>query len=157
MLRKNVASQHVFFGLVNATTGAALTGATVAGHVGLDAAAQAAVTGTFTELGLGQYRFDPSQADTNGDFVGYIFTAAGAIPLNANFITTGGDFRQAANFGLTDIDATISSRSTYAGSDTAGTTTLLTRITGAVPLAVDYTTARAAKRRHRRPMQLQPR
>jgi hypothetical protein len=88
MLRRNVAGQRVFFGLVNAATGAALTGATPAGLRGLDGGGQAAVTGTFTELGSGQYRFDPSQADTDGDFVGYLFTAASAIPVSANFITT---------------------------------------------------------------------
>jgi hypothetical protein len=41
------------------------------------------------------------------------------------------DFTTAGSIGLlltTDINATISSRSTYAGADTAGTTTLLTRI-----------------------------
>jgi hypothetical protein len=39
----------------------------------------------------------------------------------------------------------VSSRSTYAGGDTSGVTTLLGRITGAVPLAADYTPTRAAK------------
>lgn len=110
MLRKNVASQYVKFGLVNASTGAALTGATVTGYRALDGAVQAPVTGTFTELGNGQYRFNPSQADTNGDQVGYLFTAASAIPTHANFFTTGGDFANAASFGLTNLDATISSR-----------------------------------------------
>lgn len=37
------------------------------------------------------------------------------------------------------IDAAISSRSTYAGGDTAGTTTLLSRVTGTVLLASGYT------------------
>lgn len=45
---------------------------------------------------------------------------------------------------LGTVDAAVSTRSTYAGADTAGTTTLLTRVTGAVPLAADYTAARAA-------------
>jgi hypothetical protein len=46
---------------------------------------------------------------------------------------------------LDRLDVAISTRSTYAGADTAGTTTLLGRITGAVPLAADYTPTRAAK------------
>src|SRR5260221_2603166 len=98
MLRKTTDGQHVFFGLINATTGAALTGATVSGHMSLDASAQAAVNGTFTEMGLGQYRFDPAAADTNANFVGYLFSAASAIPVNANFITTGGNFSDGVAF-----------------------------------------------------------
>lgn len=44
-----------------------------------------------------------------------------------------------------NVNATISSRSTYAGGDTSGVTTLLTRVPGVVPVATDYTAARAAK------------
>jgi hypothetical protein len=40
---------------------------------------------------------------------------------------------------LAHMDADVSSRSTYAGADTSGTTTLLTRVTGAVLLASNYT------------------
>jgi hypothetical protein len=52
---------------------------------------------------------------------------------------------------LDNLDATVSSRSTYAGADTTGTTTLLGRVTGTVALAatalstVDWTNARATK------------
>lgn len=87
MLQKNVANQYVFFGLVNASTGAGLAGATVSGVRTLDTGAQGAVTGTFDNLGGGQYRFNASQADTNGNFVGYFFTATNAVPVSANFIT----------------------------------------------------------------------
>jgi hypothetical protein len=47
----------------------------------------------------------------------------------------GGDFGTAGSIGLllnTDVNATVSSRSTYAGTDTAGTTTLLSRVPGTV-------------------------
>ena len=94
-LRRNIAGQRVFFGMVNATTGGPLAGATVTINRGLDGAAQAAVTGTVTELGGGQYRFDPSQADTDGDFVGYHMTATNAVPVSANFVTIGYDPRKA--------------------------------------------------------------
>jgi hypothetical protein len=40
---------------------------------------------------------------------------------------------------LARVDANVSSRSTYAGADTSGTTTLLSRVTGAVLLASNYT------------------
>jgi hypothetical protein len=44
-----------------------------------------------------------------------------------------------------NVDVAVSTRSTYAGADTSGTTTLLGRITGTLPLASDYTSARATK------------
>ncbi len=46
-------------------------------------------------------------------------------------LTAGGDFGTVGSIGkllVTDIDAAISSRSSYAGGDTAGTTTLLSRL-----------------------------
>ena len=209
MLRKNVAGQHFCFALINASTGAALTGATVACHISIDGAAQAAATGGVTEMGLGQYSFAPSQADTNGNQIGYLFTATSAIPLNVNVVTTACDPTSAA-FGLSlakttnitgfnDIAATaivtagaittssgaVSSvttvgsvtgsvgsvtsvvtanvtqiagasattvgsgvtfpesigTSTYSGTDTPGTTTLLSRITTAPPTASAIATA----------------
>lgn len=103
MLRKNVASQFIYFTLVNATNGAALTGATVTARTALGNAAQAAATGTTSELGNGHYRFNLSQADTNADFVGYLFTASNAIPVSFSFITTGGNFADAVRFGLTAL------------------------------------------------------
>jgi hypothetical protein len=39
------------------------------------------------------------------------------------------DYQDAAGFGLSRLDAAISTRSTYAGADTSGTTTLLSRLT----------------------------
>lgn len=42
-----------------------------------------------------------------------------------------------ANFGLTNLDAAVSSRSTYAGADTAGTTTLLARLTSGRATGLD--------------------
>jgi hypothetical protein len=83
-LRKNVASQVVTFSLVNATTGAALTGASVTTKVALDGT-QASGGGTVTELGTGQYKYVPSQAETNGTSVGFSFTASNAVPVNCVF------------------------------------------------------------------------
>lgn len=82
MYIKNTASQHVSFVLVKASDGTALTGATVTKMRSIDGGAQGAADGTVTELGGGQYDFAMSQADTNGDTVGYLFTAATAIPVN---------------------------------------------------------------------------
>ena len=87
MFYKNVAGQHVPFGLVNASNGAALTGATVTVRKTLDGAPQAAAAGAVAELGNGQYDFAPSQADTNGNQIGYLLTAPSAIPLQLTIFT----------------------------------------------------------------------
>lgn len=47
--------------------------------------------------------------------------------------------------GVANLDAAVSTRSTYNGLDTTGVTTLLSRITGVLPLASEYTAARALK------------
>jgi hypothetical protein len=110
MYRKNTANQYIYFALVNATTGAALTGATVTGKRAIDGAAQAAVTGTIAEDAGGQYHLTTSAADTNGNNVGFLFTATNAIPVSICVVTTAADPTNATSFGLTDLDATISSR-----------------------------------------------
>lgn len=125
MYRKNVAGQFLYFALVNATTGAALTGATVTAKRSIDGAAQASCTGTVAEDAGGQYHIALSQADTNGNNIGYLFTAANAIPVNISIVTTAADPTDALAFGLSRIDATISSRlasaSYSAPLDAAGT------------------------------------
>lgn len=84
-LKKNTAGQHIKFGLTNATTGAPLTGASPSGGVTLDGGTQTACVGVFTELGLGQYDYAPTQGETNGINGGYAFTATNAVgPVNYN-------------------------------------------------------------------------
>ena len=82
MYVKNTASQNLPFCLVKASDGTALTGATVGKYRSIDGGGQAAVTGTITELANGQYNLALSQADTNGDTVGFLFTATSAIPVH---------------------------------------------------------------------------
>lgn len=90
-LQKNVASQVVTFCLVNATTGAALSGATVTCVVCLDGTQSASAGTGPTSLGTGQYKYVPSQAETNGTSVGFGFTAANAVPANIHCFTIGQD------------------------------------------------------------------
>lgn len=101
-LKKNTASQTVGFCLVNASTGAALTGATVSVRRCLDGTF-AATTGAVTEDSGGLYKFAPSQADTNGDQVAYYFTATSAIPVCLNLRTTAADMADTVRFGLTAL------------------------------------------------------
>lgn len=112
MYRKNTASQYVYFCLVNATTGAALTGATVTAYRSLDAGTQVSATGTTTELANGQYRFNLSQADTNGDYGSYLFTASNAVPVEKTVVFTQANPQDSVSFGLSRLDATVSSRMT---------------------------------------------
>ncbi len=127
MYRKNVAGQYLYFTLVNATSGAALTGATVTAKRGIDGAAQASCTGTVTEDAGGQYHIALSQADTNGNNIGYLFTATNAIPVNISIVTTAADPTDAVRFGLTALP--------NANAEAAGG--LFTRGTGAGQIAQD--------------------
>ena len=110
MYRKNTATQYIYFGLINATSGAALTGATVTAYRALDGNAQASATGTTTELGNGQYRFNLSQADTNANNGSYLFTATNAIPVEKTVVFTAADPTDATAFGISRLDGAITSR-----------------------------------------------
>jgi hypothetical protein len=110
LFRKNVASQNIPFLLIKAVDGTALTGATVTAYRCIDGAAQAAVTGSVTEKANGQYLFAPSQADMNGNNIGFLFTASSAIPVHFTIITTAADPTNATTFGLTNLDAAITTR-----------------------------------------------
>lgn len=106
MLRKNVAGQFVHVQGVSATTGGILSGATWTVRRCLDGTF-AAATGTMTEDSTnGWYKFALSQADTNGNDVGYNFTATGAIPQTINDTTTACDPTTATNFGITSLPTT---------------------------------------------------
>jgi hypothetical protein len=100
MYRKNVAGQYIYFVLVKASDGTALTGATVTAYRALDNGSQASATGTTTELANGQYRFNLSQADTNADYGSYLFTAATAVPVEKTVVFTAANPTDADAFGL---------------------------------------------------------
>jgi hypothetical protein len=106
-IKKNVASQNVTFSLVSATTGLALTGATVTVYVTKDGT-QALGTGTVTELKVstvayGAYNYAPTQAETNATDVGFLFIATGAIPVNYDFHTDVVDSNGYAGVNVVDF------------------------------------------------------
>jgi hypothetical protein len=117
MYRKNVANQYIYFALINTSTGLGLTGASVTAYLALDNGAQATATGTTSELGNGQYRFNLSQADTNADEGSYLFIASGASPVEKTVVFTAANPSDGAAFGLSRIDATIGSRATQTSVD----------------------------------------
>lgn len=127
MLRKNVAGQILCFAGINATTGAALTGATFSVRRAIDGTF-AAGGGTITEdTGLGFYKCALSQADTNGNDLAFFFTATNAIPVCINVLTTAADPSDTVRFGLTALP--------NAAAEASGG--LYTRGTGAGQIAQD--------------------
>jgi ABC-type uncharacterized transport system YnjBCD ATPase subunit len=109
------------------------TGLTLAIAVSKDAGAFASITPTVTELANGWYKLalTTGHTDTLGDLAIHV-TAPGADPTDFVSRIIAIDKGNATSLGLANLDATVSSRSTYAGADTGGTTTLLTRIPGTV-------------------------
>src|SRR5260370_1177052 len=85
-LLKNVANQHVTF-VMFSQSGVADTGATVSVFTTKDGGAQAAGGGTVTNLGLGQYDYLPTQAETNGTNVSFLFTATSDVIQNVSIFT----------------------------------------------------------------------
>lgn len=106
MFRKNVASQFIHFQGVDATTGGIKSGVTWTIRRCIDGTF-AAGGGTVTEDGTtGFYKCALSQADTNGNDIGFNFTGTGAVPQTVNIITTACDPTVATNFGITALPAT---------------------------------------------------
>lgn len=127
-LRRNVASQTFTIpGSLRAVAdGAAVTSATIAIQKDGTSAAGA---GTLTHISGGAFSYTPTQGETDCQIMGYVLEGTGAVTICGSIRTTNADPNSATSLGLTNLDAAISTRSTYAGGDTSGTTTLLTRIT----------------------------
>ena len=91
---RNQPNQRVNFTFVSSTDGnAVVSTGTPAGFVQIDNAAQAALTGTFTNRTNGQWTYNPTQLETDGDAINFQFTLTGAIvkdfliytrPVNVN-------------------------------------------------------------------------
>jgi len=75
--------------------------------------------------------FDTS--DTSRWVAGMV-SATGVAPSPFEVALEAMDAQNATSLGLTNLDATVSSRSTYAGGDTSGVTTLLARIASALTI-----------------------
>ncbi len=96
----------------------------------------ASPAGAVSQMANGFYKVAANATDT--DTLGSIelhATAAGADPYDGTVaMVVAFDLQDAAGLGLSRIDAAISSRSTYAGGDTSGVTTLLGRIASAITI-----------------------
>ena len=105
-LYKNTSGQSFFFELLTAA-GAPVTSGTVTGYVTKDAAAQAALAGTITHVGNGQYRVALTQADTNADILGYLFTHATGLPVSLSVATDTAAAAATALAGTWSYDPTL--------------------------------------------------
>ncbi len=84
-------------------TGAVATGLSPAVRRCIDGTF-AAGGGTVTEDGTtGAYKYAMTQADTDGVDIGFIFSAATAMPVCVNIVTTAADPTDSVRFGLTGL------------------------------------------------------
>jgi hypothetical protein len=108
MFRKNVAGQFIHFQGVDSSTGGIKSG--------VSWTARRCIDGTFAAAGLtvtedgttGWYKAALTQADTNGNNIGFNFTGSGAVPQTVNIVTTACDPTTATNFGITALPAVAS-------------------------------------------------
>lgn len=87
-MRKNVSGQYLYFSLISAISGNPVTGASgaISGRKSLDGlSGMIVLSGNIIELGGGSYRANLYDFDTNGNQVGYLFTASGAVPVQYQF------------------------------------------------------------------------
>ena len=107
MFRKNV-SAVIHFCMVT-TAGVADAAATVNAKRMLDQQ-MSTVAGNIINQGGGAYCLCMASADNNANSVGLFMTASGDVPLMITFQTTAADPTNAASFGITRLDSTVSSR-----------------------------------------------
>lgn len=127
-MRKNTAGQVIGAQMINASDGSAFTGSASVSVTG-DGGTQGAGSGSVVHEGNGFHSYAPAQAETNYNHVAYTFTGSGAIPVTIQVYPVAYDPTNATTLGLTNLDATISSRLATAGYsaplDAAGTRTAL--------------------------------
>jgi hypothetical protein len=134
LLKQSQTAQPLLFLMISSTDHVSgVTGLSPTVTISKNGGAFAAPAGAVTEVGLGWYKVAGNATDSNtlGPLLLHA-TGTGADPCDERFDVVAFDPQSATSLGLTNLDATVSSRSTYAGADTGGTTTLLSRITGSL-------------------------
>lgn len=90
MLKRAVSGQFVYFDLVSAISGNAVTGASgsISGRKATDdVSGMIVLSGNIIELGGGMYRANLYDFDTSGLYIGYYFTASGCVPRSFSIVT----------------------------------------------------------------------
>jgi hypothetical protein len=93
MLKKATSGQFLYFGMVSALSGNAVTGisGSISGRKASDGVSGMIVlSGNIIELGGGMFRANLFDFDCSGDYMGYTFTASGCVPANFTMVTQGG-------------------------------------------------------------------
>ena len=85
-LHRNVSNQHITFAMFS-NAGVADPSASISVFTSKDGGAQASGGGTITNLGNGQYDYAPTQAETKGANVSFLFRSAGDTPINISIFT----------------------------------------------------------------------
>ena len=141
LLKKDDTSKAIVFLMVDSTdhiTGK--TGLTPTVTISKNGGTFASPSGTVSEIGNGWYKFTPAAADV--DTLGPLLihaTATGADPMDIEYQVVAFDPYAATNLGLSNLDTTVSSRSSHTAADvwsvasrtiTGGTVDTLTNKTG---------------------------
>lgn len=89
MYDRQRSGQFLYFGLVSALSGNAVTGQAtgISGRVSADGGTQAVIAGTISETGGGQYQANLFAADMSGNNLGFLFTASGCVPVSFTVVT----------------------------------------------------------------------
>jgi len=104
-----VASQVIAAQLVSKTDGSAVTSGTTTVYVTVDGGTQAS-SGTATHEGNGCWTYLPTQAETNGNHVVFTFVNTSAVSVSVNVYPVAYNPYSATDLGLSNLDATITSR-----------------------------------------------
>lgn len=151
MFKRNTAVTGFTVGFINVTTGAPVTTGTPSGFSTLDGGTQTAIAGAFTHEGLGQWSVNLTAGEMNGAIVGLVFTLTNAINVFFTIKTVLVDPDNVTTYGLTNLDAAVSSRmatytqptgflaATFPG--TVASPTNITAATGIVLSGVTHTGA----------------
>jgi hypothetical protein len=129
-MRKNISGQVVTAQLINSSDGSDVVTGTTTVYVTIDGGTQSAGAGTVAHEGNGTWSYAPTQAETNGNHVVFTFTHTSAITAAIQVYTVSFDPHDTADLGLTNLDAAISTRSTFdATSDAVANVTLVATTT----------------------------
>ena len=101
-MRKNVAGQNIEGQMLARTDGSPLT-TSVSVFVTVDNGTQTAGGGTTTHKGNGQWNYAPTQAETNGNHVAFLFTHASGVNQVVNVYPVAYNPYDAVALGLTNL------------------------------------------------------
>lgn len=91
MYRRNHSGQFLYFTLASLVSGTPITSGAggVSGRRSIDGGVQTLISGTVGEIGGGQYVARLYDFDTDGNQIGFLFTASGAVTVNYTVTTDG--------------------------------------------------------------------